>query len=328
MQLKLSLVVPVYNRPGEIQELLESLTEQTYKQFEVIIAEDGSKVKCDHICETFKDKLNLHYFYKANSGPGDTRNYGCERASGNYCIILDSDCIIPPNYVEYVYNALSNEYIDAFGGTDGANENFTVLQKAINYTMTSFYTTGGIRNSEKLDKFYPRSFNMGFSKTVFETTKGFSKMRLAEDIDFSIRILAAGFKTKLIKEALVYHKRRTSLRLFFKQMYRFGIGRVNVYKLYPNTLKLVHLLPTVFTLGNLFLIVMALTWSKLFLLPILLYIVLVFIDSTIKNKNIGIGLLTILTSYIQLFAYGIGFIDASWLRIVLKKDEVATYHHI
>lgn len=328
MQLKLSLIVPVYNRPGEIQELLESLTEQTYKEFEVIIVEDGSKLKCDQVCETFKDKLNLTYYFKTNSGPGDTRNYGCERANGNYCIILDSDCIIPPNYVAFVQKALNEDYIDTFGGTDGAHDSFTVLQKAINYTMTSFFTTGGIRNSEKLDKFYPRSFNMGFSKQVFETTKGFSKMRLGEDIDLSIRILAAGFKTKLIKEAFVYHKRRTSLRLFFKQMYRFGIARINLSKLHPNTLKLVHLLPAVFTVGNLFLVVMAITWSKLFLLPILLYIFLVFIDSTIKNKSLQIGLLTILTSYIQLFAYGIGFIDAFWLRIVLRKDEVSTYHHI
>lgn len=328
MQLKISIVVPVYNRPGEIQELLESLTKQTYKAFEVVIVEDGSKLKCDHICETFKNRLDLNYYDKPNSGPGDTRNYGCERAKGNYCIILDSDCIIPPQYMEQVQNTLSNDYVDAFGGTDGAHESFTVLQKAINYTMTSFFTTGGIRNSEKLDKFYPRSFNMGISKSVFEKTKGFSKMRLGEDLDFSIRILEAGFKTRLIKEAFVYHKRRTSLRLFFKQMYRFGIARINLFKLHPNTLKLVHLAPVVFTIGNLFLIAMAIFRSKLFLLPIFLYISLLFFDSTIKNRSIQIGLLSVLTSYIQLFSYGIGFIDAFWLRIVLRKDEFSTYHHI
>ncbi|HRG53753.1 MAG TPA: glycosyltransferase [Bacteroidia bacterium] len=326
MQLKISLVVPVYNRPVEIQELLESLTEQTFKAFEVIIVEDGSTVKCDHICDTFKNKLDLTYYYKNNSGPGQSRNYGFEKATGNYCIFLDSDCVIPPQYMEHVINALNNQYVDAFGGPDQAHINFTILQKAINYSMTSFFTTGGIRgNSEKLDKFYPRSFNMGYSRTVFETTTGFSKMRFGEDIDMSIRILAAGFKTQLIKEAFVYHKRRTNLRQFFKQVYNSGIARINLFKIHPNSLKLVHLAPAIFTIGNLFLILMSICWSSLFMLPIFLYIALLFIDSTIKNKNIVIGLLSILTSYIQLFGYGFGFINAWWKRIVLGKDEFSAF---
>jgi glycosyltransferase involved in cell wall biosynthesis len=326
LQLKISIIVPVYNRPVEIRELLESLTEQTNKDFKVIIVEDGSTFKCDHICEAFKSKLNLNYYYKINSGPGQSRNYGFEKAQGNYCIFLDSDCVLPPQYFEHVHKALSNQYVDAFGGPDEAHKNFTVLQKAINYSMTSFFTTGGIRgNSEKLDKFYPRSFNMGYSRTVFETTKGFSKMRFGEDIDMSIRILAAGFKTRLVKEAFVYHKRRTNLRQFFKQVYNSGIARINLYKIHPQSLKLVHLAPAIFTVGNLFLIVSAILCSRLFLLPILCYVVLLFIHSTVKNKNVVIGLLTILTSYIQLLGYGFGFINACWKRIVLGKDEFSAF---
>lgn len=206
-ELNISFIIPVYNRPSEVEELLESMEKQTEKGFEIVIVEDGSDIKCDHICQAHQDKLNIKYFFKPNSGPGQSRNYGFERAKGNYCIFLDSDCVLPPNYFKIVKTALRNDFIDAFGGPDKAHNSFSIFQKAINYSMTSFFTTGGIRgNGEKLDKFYPRSFNMGYSRDVFNTTTGFAKMRFGEDIDMSIRILENGFETRLIKDAYVYHK--------------------------------------------------------------------------------------------------------------------------
>lgn len=326
--IKISIIVPVYNRPTEVKELLESMVEQTNNDFEVVIVEDGSNLKCDFVCDDFKEKLDLKYYYKNNSGPGQSRNYGYEKASGNYCIFLDSDCVLPPDYFEIVSNTLKNNYIDAFGGPDRAHKDFSILQKAINYSMTSFFTTGGIRgNCEKLDKFYPRSFNMGYSRDVFNTTKGFSKMRFGEDIDMSIRILKSGFNTRLIKKAFVYHKRRTNLRQFFKQVLNSGIARINLYKKYPHSLKFVHLLPTIFIMGTIILLLMSIVWSLFFLFPFLLHMLLLFLDSILKNKNFSIALLSVLTSYIQLFAYGFGFISAFWKRIVMKKDEYSAFKH-
>ena len=192
--IRISFIIPVYNRPKEVKELLESMVQQTEHEFEVIIVEDGSSLKCEMVCKKFQNILDLKYFYKANSDPGQSRNYGYEKARGNYCIFLDSDCVLPPKYFEIVQSELKGDYVDAFGGPDSAHTDFSILQKAINYSMTSFFTTGGIRgNSEKLDKFYPRSFNMGYSRDVFNKTKGFSKMRFGEDIDMSINILQSGF---------------------------------------------------------------------------------------------------------------------------------------
>ncbi len=325
--IQISIVIPVYNRPIEVEELLESLTHQTNKQFEIIIVEDGSVDKCDKVVEAYSSQLNVKYFFKENSGPGTSRNYGCEKAAGNYYVFLDSDCIIPPQYVETVYDALENNYIDAFGGPDEAHEDFTDFQKAINYSMTSFFTTGGIRGgSEKLDNFFPRSFNMGYSKAVYQKTKGFSKIRFGEDIDLSIRILRAGFKTGLVKKAYVYHKRRTSVRQFFKQIYNSGIARINLYKRYPDSLKVVHMAPAVFTLSVIGILVLSVVWSPCFLVLLALHFLVLFVDSTIKNKSIKIGVLSIVTSYIQLNAYGIGFLIAFWKRIVLRKDEFSAFN--
>ncbi|MCF8365346.1 MAG: glycosyltransferase [Bacteroidales bacterium] len=325
--LKISVIVPVFNRPAEVEELLESMDQQTFRDFEVLIVEDGSSVKSESIIREFADKLNIRYFYKDNSGPGQSRNYGYERASGNYCIFLDSDCLLPPRYFETVYNALSGKYVDAFGGPDRAHENFTHLQKAINYSMTSFFTTGGIRGGgEKLDKFFPRSFNMGYSREVFEATRGFAKMRFGEDIDMSIRILKNGFKTRLIREAWVYHKRRTNFRQFYKQVFNSGIARINLYKKYPESLKTVHFAPALFTAGSMLLILFSVLLSPLFLLPFGFHILLLFLDATIKNKSISIGFLSIVTSYIQLFSYGMGFIKASWKRVILGKDEFSAFN--
>lgn len=325
--IEISFIIPVYNRPKEILELLESMVQQKENEFEVVIVEDGSDLKCDTICEKFKNKLDLKYFYKENSGPGQSRNYGYEKAKGNYCIFLDSDCVLPPNYFKTVHNELKENYVDAFGGPDRAHIDFSILQKAINYSMTSFFTTGGIRgNSEKLDKFYPRSFNMGYSRDVFNKTKGFSKMRFGEDIDMSIRILQSGFKTRLIKNAFVYHKRRTSFKQFFKQVFNSGIARINLYKRHPKSLKIIHFAPAIFTVGLFGLLILSIIYSAFFLFPILIHVLIIFIDSSIKNKSLSIGLVSIATSYIQLLGYGLGFINATLKRIVLRTNEYSAYN--
>lgn len=324
--INLSVIVPVYNRAVEVKELLQSIYAQTNTDFEVVIVEDGSTEKCKNEVDFYSDKLNIKYFEKPNSGPGQSRNYGFERASGNYGIFLDSDCILPKNYIQSVITNLQNNYVDAFGGPDKADESFTVIQKAINYSMTSFFTTGGIRGGgEKLEKFHPRSFNMGYSKDVFDVTKGFSKMRFGEDIDMSIRIIENNFETRLIKEAFVYHKRRTNLRQFFKQIYNSGIARINLYKRHPQSLKLVHFLPAVFTIGLLGTLLFSGVFTSLFLLPLVLFSVLLFADSSVNNKSIKIGLYSVITSYIQLLAYGIGFINAFWQRVVLRKNEFSAF---
>lgn len=325
--IEISFIIPVYNRPKEIKELLESMVQQTENEFEAIIVEDGSDLKCEIICKEFQNKLDLKYFYKENSGPGQSRNYGYEKAKGNYCIFLDSDCVLPQNYFKTVQSILKENYVDAFGGPDRAHNDFSILQKSINYSMTSLFTTGGIRgNSEKLDKFYPRSFNMGYSRDVFNKTKGFSKMRFGEDIDMSIRILQSGFKTRLIKSAFVYHKRRTSLKQFFKQVFNSGIARINLYKRHPKSLKIVHLAPAIFTVGSIGLLILSIVYSTIFLLPLLIHVLIIFIDSSSKNKSLSIGLVSVATSYIQLFGYGLGFISATLRRIVLKKNEYSAYN--
>lgn len=340
--MKYSIIVPVYNRPDEVDELLGSLTEQTEKDFEVIIVEDGSSVTCEKVCNGYKATLDIHYFMKENSGPGQSRNYGVARAKGEYVIILDSDVVLPPGYIESVSDELEKAPADAFGGPDKAHSSFTDIQKAISYSMTSFFTTGGIRGSKKkkLDKFYPRSFNMGVRRDVYNKLGGFSKMRFGEDIDFSIRIFKAGCKCRLFPESWVWHKRRTDLRKFFRQVYNSGIARINLYKKYPESLKLVHLLPMVFTVGVLGLVVISAVGRVLMhyddidrwywlcagpWLPILAYCLLIFVDSSKQNRSLKIGLESIAASFVQLMGYGFGFIEAWWKRCVLGKDEFSAF---
>ncbi len=343
--MKYSIIVPVYNRPDEVDELLMSLTQQTVTDFEVIIVEDGSSVTCKEVCDKYTHSLDLHYFLKRNSGPGQSRNYGAERARGEYLIILDSDVVLPTGYVESLNRELEANPCDAFGGPDSAHSSFTDTQKAISYSMTSFLTTGGIRGGKKkLDKFYPRSFNMGIRRDVYQKLGGFSKMRFGEDIDFSIRIFKGGYKCRLFPSSWVWHKRRTDFRKFFKQVYNSGIARVNLYKKYPDSLKLVHLLPTVFTVGVSALVVIsavgralmhydpthfhrwylmcALPW-----LPILAFALLILVDSTIRHHSLSIGLRSIAASFIQLFGYGTGFLVAWWKRCVLGKDEFHAFEN-
>ena len=323
--MKYSFIIPVFNRPDEVDELLNSLTTQTLRDFEVVVVEDGSSVPCKDVTEKYADKLLIHYYYKDNSGPGQTRNYGVERASGEYMLILDSDCILPDTYLEEVERELQHKEADAFGGPDRAHESFTDVQKAINYAMTSFFTTGGIRGGKKkMDKFYPRSFNMGVKKSVYQALGGFSKMRFGEDIDFSIRIFKGGYACRLFPEAWVWHKRRTDLKKFFKQVHNSGIARINLYKKYPESLKVVHLLPAVFTLGVVFLLLASLVcgWS---LSLLVLFALIICIDSTLLNKSLKIGLLSVVASFIQLTGYGTGFLIAWWKRCVCGKDEFSAF---
>lgn len=323
--MKYSFIIPVYNRPDEVDELLDSLTRQTLRDFEVVIVEDGSAVPCKEIVDQYADRLAICYYYKENSGPGQTRNYGVKRANGEYMIILDSDCIIPEGYLEAVEEELVRKKADAFGGPDRAHDSFTDVQKAINYAMTSFFTTGGIRGGKKkLDKFYPRSFNMGVRKEVYQALGGFSKMRFGEDIDFSIRIFKGGYVCRLFPEAWVWHKRRTDLKKFFKQVHNSGIARINLYKKYPESLKLVHMLPALFTLGVVFLLLASFFWEGSLSL-LVLFALIVCVDSSIQNKSLKIGFLSVVASFIQLLGYGTGFLIAWWKRCVCGKNEFAAF---
>jgi len=363
-----SIIVPVFNRPDEVDELLESLCHQEVKDFEVIIVEDGSKKPCKDVCDKYAGILDLHYYYKENSGPGQSRNYGAERAQGEWLIVLDSDVVLPEGYLaavderlkmkdercDHTCNQDSNSKtnhishlsslisaIDAWGGPDASHPSFTPVQKAISYSMTSFFTTGGIRGGKgkKLDKFFPRSYNMGIRREVYQELGGFTKMRFGEDIDFSYRIIEAGYKTALIPEAWVWHKRRTDFRKFFRQVYNSGIARINLEKRHPGTLKLVHLLPTVFTVGVILLVLLAVlcTFSSILigfwgivlalltLTPLIFYSTLLCIDSSIKNNSIEVGLLSIPAAFVQLMGYGLGFIESWWKRCILKQDEFTAF---
>lgn len=320
-KMNFSVVIPVYNRPEEIDELLDSLTRQSDKNFEVIIAEDGSSEKCDLIVEKYLSQLSVVYFEKSNSGPGQTRNAGAERAKYDYLIFFDSDCIIPESHIENVSSYLSRNFVDAYGGPDKALPTFTTVQKAINYSMTSFFTTGGIRGGKRsMDKFHPRSFNLGVSKRAFDAIGGYGKMRFGEDIDFSLRLLEAGFETALIPEAYVYHKRRSTFKQFFKQVYNSGIARINLYLAHPDSLKLVHFLPSFFV-NAMILAVLLSFFSPIIVLVPVLYSLLVLIDSTVKNRSLKVGFYSIAAAWTQLWGYGTGFISAAWKRLILKKGE-------
>lgn len=325
--MKYSIIVPVYNRPDEVDELLASLLHQEEKDFEVIVVEDGSQVPCGDVCQRYAGQMELRYYEKPNSGPGQSRNYGAERAKGEYLLILDSDVVVPPGYLKAISEELERQPADAFGGPDCSHPSFTDIQKAISYSMTSFFTTGGIRGGKKkLDKFYPRSFNMGIRRDVYLRLGGFSRMRFGEDIDFSIRIFQAGCHCHLFPGAWVWHKRRTDFRKFWRQVFNSGIARINLYKKYPDSLKLVHLLPMVFTVGVAALLLLALVlcapWP---LLPLLFYALIVFLDASAKEKSPKIGLLSIAAAFIQLTGYGCGFLQAWWRRCVRGKAEFSAY---
>lgn len=333
MKQKYSFIIPVFNRPDEVDELLESLKGQAMKDFEVIVIEDGSAIPCKDVVEKYSDSLKIHYYIKPNSGPGRTRNYGVERAEGEYVLILDSDAVCPPDYLREIDAELSANPCDAFGGPDRAHPSFTSMQKAINYAMTSFFTTGGIRGGKKkMDKFYPRSFNMGVRRDVYLALGGFSKMRFGEDIDFSTRIFKEGHSCRLFPEAWVWHKRRTDLRKFFKQVHNSGIARINLTKRHPGTLKLVHLLPAVFTVGCTLLAILSIIAGLsgcphwwIMLLPFALFAAIILTDAAICERSLGVGLRAVAASYIQLWGYGSGFLRAWWQRCILGRDEFEAF---
>lgn len=330
MELEYSFIIPVYNRPQEIKELLESFTQLEYnKDFEIVIIEDGSTKTSEEIISTYASQLNISYYYKENSGPGDSRNYGMLRANGNYFVILDSDCIIPSHYLRTVSDFLKSNYFDCYGGADAAHSSFSALQKAINYVMTSFYTTGGIRGSEKsINKFEPRSFNMGLSKVAFESSKGFAKIHPGEDPDLSIRILKLGFKTTFIPNAFVYHKRRISWNKFYTQVKKFGMVRPILNNWHPSSSKLTYWLPTVFVFFTILSFLLSVMLNFNFIVPLVLYICLLFFDSSIKNKSIYIGLLSVFALFIQFFGYGLAFLKSSYYLNILKRDPKKQFPHL
>jgi glycosyltransferase involved in cell wall biosynthesis len=321
-QMKYSIIVPVYNRPEEVNELLESLVTQTIQNFEVIIVEDGSSVPCLEVVERYKSKLSILYFTKHNEGPGPARNYGYRQAHGEYFVAFDSDCIIPSEYFEAVEEALQTHNYDAWGGPDRAHENFSIRQRAMGYTMSSVFTTGGIRGGKKrVGWFQPRSFNMGISRNVFERTGGFKFSRLAEDIEFSIRMKKAGFHVGLIEKAYVFHKRRTTFFQFFQQVWNFGKGRAQIGAAHPEEVKITHWFPTAFTGGILVLVLLPLISLSLFrfgLTMFLFYLLLIFTDAFFVNGNLWVALCSIPSAVTQLVGYGLGFFKEQ-LKTYLKK---------
>ena len=326
---KYALIIPVFNRPDEVDELLQSLTAQTFTDFEVVVVEDGSAIPCKDVVGKYAGSLTIHYYTKENGGPGKARNYGVARTKAPYVVVLDSDAVLPPGYLAAIEAELAAAPCDAFGGPDRAHPSFTPMQKAINYAMTSFFTTGGIRGGKKkMDKFYPRSFNMGLRREVYEALGGFADMRFGEDIDFSTRIFEGGYACRLFPEAWVWHKRRTDLRKFFKQVHNSGIARINLTKRHPGTLKLVHLLPAVFTVGCALLLVLAAAAALLgcphwwaLLLPFVLFALVIGLDAARAERSPGVGLRAIAAAYVQLTGYGSGFVRAWWRRCVLGHGE-------
>ncbi len=322
-----SIVVPVYNRPNEVRELLESLLYQTSRNFEVIIVEDGSSLRCDRVVDLFRGDFNLNYVLVPNGGPAAARNIGARMARGEYILILDSDVILPRGYIAAVQKGIEQTRADAFGGPDAAADGFTPVQKAINYAMTSFFTTGGIRGGKgvRLDKFYPRSFNLGCRRSVYESLGGFSEeMRFGEDIDFSLRLFGAGCMVRLFPEAFVFHKRRVDFRKFFRQVYNSGIARIHLQRRHPGSMKLVHILPALFTLVSVVLLVgqFFCSWS---LLPLVLLAMLFFLDAWRTGLTPSSALLAVPASFVQLWGYGSGFLVACWRCYALGHREFRAF---
>lgn len=316
-----SIIIPVYNRLDEVRDLLDSLSKQTDKDFEVVLVEDGSTLRCDAAVREFEDRVDVKYFYKENEGRSIARNYGMERASGEYFLFFDSDCVIPEHYIATLRKALEERPTDCFGGPDAAHSSFSDTQKAINYSMTSFLTTGGIRGGKvQLEKFVPRTFNMGFSRRVWEKVGGFREM-FSEDIDMSTRIRQAGFSISLIREAYVYHKRRVNMRLFCRQVYVFGMSRITLCLLYPDSLKLVHWLPAVFVAGVAAMAVLAAVVSWMWLLPLAAYLFAVFGCALAMTRSLKIAALSIVASVVQLGGYGCGFLKAFFIKIILRRGR-------
>ena len=323
-----SIIVPVYNRIDEVSDLLESLTHQSDNDFEIVLVEDGSTEPCKAVADQYADRLNLQYYHKSNEGRSIARNYGIVRANGDYFVFVDSDCVLPPDYIEQLHLSLRNDYSDCFGGPDAAHESFTDIQKAINYSMTSFLTTGGIRGGKvQLEKFVPRTFNMGFSRKVYEKVGGFREM-FSEDIDMSTRIRLAGFGIKLFRNVSVYHKRRVDFKKFWRQVHVFGMSRITLKLLYPGSMKAVHTLPALFVIFSI-IMVLGTIWCRWSIVPLAFYLLCVWIAGIISTRSLKIGSIGVITSLIQLFGYGTGFIKAYVWKILLghgrnEAEEIET----
>ena len=318
---RFSVIVPVYNRIGEVEDLLKSLAEQSCKDFEVVLVEDGSTERCDQVARKYAEKVDVKYFYKENEGRSIARNYGLERAQGDYFVFFDSDCVIPPEYFATLSRCLDENPLDCFGGPDAAHDSFTDMQKAINFSMTAFLTTGGIRGGRvQLEKFVPRTFNMGYSRKVWETVGGFREM-FSEDIDMSTRVRKAGFSIGLVREAYVYHKRRVNLRLFARQIYVFGMSRITLYLLYPESLKVVHWLPAVFVLGTTAMILLSIFWNVWAIVPLAAYLLALFATALASTRSLKIACLGVVAAVVQLGGYGIGFLKAFTWKVLLRHGR-------
>lgn len=322
MDLEYSFVIPVFNRPEEVRELLQSMSRlQFSRSFEIVIVEDGSSIPSEEVISQFQQKLNISYYFKSNSGPGNSRNFGMRKAKGNYYLILDSDVLLPEDYLQQVDDFLQHNYLDCFGGPDASHPSFSKTQKAIDYTMTSFLTTGGIRGKKaSVGDFQPRSFNMGISKEAFEASGGFGKIHPGEDPDLSLRLKKQGFRLGLIAAAVVFHKRRIDWGKFYTQVRKFGLVRPILNSWHPGSAKITYWFPSVFSLGFLLaILLLRFGFWGLFDLYIL-YFMIIGIDAGIKNKNLKIGFLAIYATLVQFFGYGYGFLISVWEIQVLKKD--------
>lgn len=324
--MRFSIVIPVFNRPQELDELLNSLTRQTFRDFEVVVVDDGSSLRCEEVAERYLSALELYYYYKTNSGPGLTRNFGAAKSSGEYLVFLDSDCIVPDGYVKAMNDALADNPADLYGGPDRAHPSFNATQKAINYSMTSFFTTGGIRGGKKsADKFYPRTFNMGVRRDMFEKVGGFTDMRFGEDVDFSYRVIEAGGTSRLFSDAWVWHKRRSNFRQFYKQVFNSGIVRIHLSLRHPGSLKMVHFLPATFTLGVILILIASLYYYEL-LFILAAFMLLICTDSAVRNRSIRVGFLSIWATFVQLFGYGFGFLVGWWNISVMGNTKYAAFN--
>lgn len=313
--MRFSVIVPVYNRPLEVKELLESLTRQRTTPFEVLIIEDGSDQRCEEIVNSFQDKLKIRYINKSNSGQGFSRNLGFKEAHGEYLVVFDSDCLVPPHYFETVERALDAEPFDAWGGPDRSHPSFSPLQRAISYSMTSPLTTGGLRGARHMaDTWHPRSFNMGVHRRVVEATGGYERTRKGEDLDFSMRIRAAGFQVRYLEDAWVYHKRRDRFGSFFRQLHFFGEARISLSRKHPGTLRPIHLLPALFLIYLVAAPVISLITETVWpLVPFLLWSFTLLVDARLRNETWSVSFLAILTSTIQLAGYGAGLLR-EWIH--------------
>lgn len=307
---KYSIIIPVFNRPLELSDLLQSLTKQTFRDFEVLLIEDGSSITSQKVFENYEGQLSLRYFFKPNSGPGPSRNFGFEKADGKYFIVFDSDCQIPEHYLEAIDKHLRTTPLDAWGGPDRGHKNFTPLQQAMACTMSSLLTTGGIRGG-KSKNFQPRSFNMGIRREAFKLTGGFHFDRFAEDIELSIRMKKMGLRVGLIPEAFVYHQRRATFKAFFYQVSNFGKGRVLVGRAHSGEVRLVHWFPALFLVGLVVLLPIAILSPRLGGLILFMYVLYLFgigMETFLKTKSAQVAFVSIPSALVQLTGYGWGFL--------------------